>query len=196
MTAVNSLRVIKLELIRKAIHFLIAFSPVMAAINLPFTLTALVVGILSYICFEYLRLKGISVPLVSSLTVMASRPRDQGRFVLGPVTLGLGALLALSFFPIEVASLAIYALAFGDGFAGLVGKTFGHIRPAFLFGKSLEGSSACFFAVFIASWRFSHNLPLSLTAAFTATIVEALPLEDLDNVILPLAVGLVVFLSL
>ena len=196
MTAVNSFRVIKLELIRKAIHFLIALSPVMAIISLSFTLGALVLGILTFICFEYLRLKWISVPVVSSLTVMASRARDQGRFVLGPVTLGLGALLSLSFFPIEIASLAIYALAFGDGFAGLVGKAFGQIRPAFLFGKSLEGSLACFFAVFIASWRLSHNLPLSLAAAFTATAVEALPLEDFDNVILPLAVGLVVFIAI
>ena len=196
MTAgIGYLKIIKTELIRKSIHFLIALSPVMAAMDLSLTLAVLITGILSYIYLEDLRLRGRSVPIVSSLTAMASRPRDQGHFVLGPVTLGLGAVLALSFYPIEAASIAIYALAFGDGLASLVGKAFGHIRPVFLCGKSFEGSLACFFAVLIASWRVCHNLPVSLAAAFTASAVEALPLEDFDNVVVPLAVGLVVFLA-
>ena len=196
MTAgIGSLRIVKSELIRKSIHFLIALSPVMAAIDLSLTLLILIIGVSSYIYFESLRLKGVTVPLISSLTSMASRPRDQGHFVLGPVTLGLGAILALSLFPSNAASIAIYALAFGDGFAGIIGKAFGRTRPSFLFGKSIEGSLACFLAVFISSWRVCHNLPLCLTASLTASAVEALPLEDFDNVILPLAVGLVVFLA-
>ena len=189
------IKIIKTELIRKSIHFLIALSPVMAALNLTFTLAALMVGIIAFICFESLRLKGVQIPLVSSLTILSSRPRDQGRFVLGPVTLGLGAFLALAFYPPETASIAIYALAFGDGFAGLVGKIFGRNRPFFLYGKSLEGTMACFFAVLIASLRVCHNLPISLAAACTASVVEALPLEDFDNVVLPFVVGLVVFLA-
>jgi dolichol kinase len=188
-------RLIKTELIRKFIHFLIALSPVMAAQNRPLTLVILMMGILIYICFESLRLRGVSIPLVSSLTALVSRPRDQGRFVIGPVTLGLGAFLALSFYPAQAASIAIYALAFGDGFAGLFGRAFGRIRPAFMFGKSIEGSLACFLAVFIASWRVCQNIVVSLVAAVCATVVEALPLEDFDNVVLPLAVGLVVFLA-
>ena len=196
MTAGSSnFQIIKSEFIRKAIHFLIALSPLMAAFSVSLTLTVLAAGILSFICFESLRIRGITVPLISTLTLMASRQRDQGRFVLGPITLGLGAFLALSLFPLETASIAIYALAFGDGFAGLVGKTFGNTRPAFLYGKSLEGSLACFFMVFISSWRVCRNLPLSLSVAFTASIVEALPLEDFDNILLPLAVGLVVYLA-
>ena len=195
MTAVKSyLKIAKTELIRKSLHFLIALSPLMAALNLSFTQVFLATGILAYILFENLRLSGISIPVVSSLTAMASRPRDQSRFVLGPVTLGLGAFLSLSFYPPEAASIAIYALAFGDGFAGLVGSVFGRKRPAFLFGKSLEGSLACFSMVFISAFRVCHNLPTSLAAAFTAAATEALPLEDFDNVVLPLAVGLMVFL--
>ena len=193
MTAIiNHLRILKTELIRKSIHFLIALCPLMAAINRPLTQAVLLTGILAYICFESLRLRGIRVPLVSSLTALASRPRDQGHFVLGPVTLGTGAFLALSLFPPEAASIAIYALAFGDGFASLIGKPFGRIRPALLFGKSLEGSLACFFAVLIASWRVCRNFPVCLTAAFIASAVEALPLEGFDNMAMPLAVGLVV----
>ena len=188
-------KIVRTELLRKSIHFLIALSPVMASYNVSLTLAVLAAGILLFIYFESLRIRGISVPLISSLTAMASRPRDEGRFVLGPVTLGLGAFLALSLYPAEAASIAIFALAFGDGFAGIIGKTFGRTRPAFLYGKSVEGSLACFFAVLFSTWRVCLNLRLSLAAAFTATVVEALPLEDFDNVILPLFVGFVVLIA-
>jgi len=186
----------KTELVRKTIHFLIALSPGMAAINYPLTVLALMAGVLGYTIMEQLRLAGVEVPLVSSLTGMASRSRDMGNFVLGPVTLGIGALLALLLFPSPAACIGIYALAFGDGFAGLAGKLFGRIRPAFLFGKSIEGSLACFTATFISAYLVSQNYPVSLSAAFTATAVEALPLEDYDNIVLPLIVGAVVQLAL
>jgi dolichol kinase len=179
----------KSELVRKSIHFLIALSPAMAAINYHFTVALLMTGVLGYTIMELLRLAGIKVPVVSALTSMASRPRDMGSFVLGPVTLGLGALLALLLFPSPAACIGIYALAFGDGLAGLVGKLFGRIRPAFLFGKSLEGSMACFAAVFISAYLVSHSYSVAIAAALTATTIEALPLEDYDNIALPLFVG-------
>jgi dolichol kinase len=183
---------LRTEIIRKSIHFLIALSPSMAAINRPATILLLAIGTLGYTAMEALRLSGVRVPLISSLTSMASRSRDLGHFVMGPVTLGLGALLALLLYPSPAASIAIYALAFGDGFASLAGKVFGRLRPAFLCGKSVEGSLACFAAVYIAAYGVSANVQLSLAAAFTAMAVEALPLEDYDNLALPVSVGLVV----
>jgi dolichol kinase len=183
---------LKTEIIRKSIHFLIALSPSMAAVNRPLMVFILMAGTLAYAWMETLRLSGVEVPLVSSLTSMASRSRDMGHFVMGPVTLGLGALLALLLYPSPAASIAIYALAFGDGFASLVGKFFGRLRPAFLCGKSVEGSLACFTAVLIAAWRVSGSLYVAFAAALTAMAVEALPLEDYDNIALPVTVGLVV----
>jgi dolichol kinase len=180
------------EAVRKSIHFLIALSPGMAAINYYLTVLALMTGVLCYTAMEMLRLSGVKVPMVSTLTRMASRPRDMGRFVLGPVTLGIGALLALMLFPSPAACIGIYALAFGDGFAGLIGRLFGKYRPAFLLGKSLEGSFACFTATFVSAYLVSQSYIVSVVAAFTATAVEALPLEDYDNVAMPLAVGVVV----
>ena len=183
---------LKTEIIRKSIHFLIALSPVMVAINKPLTVFLLLLGTLGYTLMEYLRISGVNIPVISSLTSMASRPRDNGRFVMGPVTLGFGALLALLLYPSTAAAIAIYALAFGDGIASLVGKFFGKIRPAFLFGKSIEGSIACFAVVLLSAYAVSGSLHIALVAAFTATIVEAMPLEDYDNIAIPMAVGLVV----
>jgi dolichol kinase len=183
---------IQTEIIRKLLHFLIALSPSMAAFNMNFTVIFLIAGTLGYTIMETLRLAGIRVPLISSLTSMASRSRDLGRFVLGPVTLGLGALAALLLYPLPAASIAIYALAFGDGIAGLAGKIFGRVRPSFMHGKSVEGSLACLVVVFLTSYLVSKSIPTALVAALTAAVAEALPLDDFDNLALPLAVGFVV----
>ncbi|MDR0878566.1 MAG: phosphatidate cytidylyltransferase [Treponema sp.] len=194
-TGAVSLRELKTEIIRKAIHFLVALCPLMASVNRPVTMFLLITGTLAYTYMEHLRLSGVKVPFISSITAMASRSRDLGHFVMGPVTLGLGSLLALLLYPSPAAAIAIYALAFGDGCASLVGKIFGRIRPAFMLGKSIEGSLACFVVVLIAAWRVSGSVSVSLIAAFTATVVEALPLEDYDNLALPVSVGLAVQLT-
>jgi dolichol kinase len=183
------------EAVRKSLHFLIALAPAIARLSYPLAILALAAGVLAYSVMEGLRLSGVNVPLVSALTSMASRQRDAGRFALGPVTLGIGALLALLLFPFNAAVIGILALAFGDGFAGLFGKL-GKIRPAFLFGKSIEGSFACFAATFLSAFFVSKNVSLSLAAALAATAVEALPLENYDNIALPLAVGAVVMLGM
>jgi dolichol kinase len=189
----------KAELLRKAFHFLIALVPALASFNKMFTLALLAAGTLAYAVMEYFRRKGIAIPLVSRLTEAASRRRDMGRFVLGPVTLGAGAFLTLLIFPLPAASIAVYALAFGDGTASLAGKFFGRIRPPFLLGKSVEGSAACFLGVFISAWLYTvytgaGNFPVALAAALTATVTEVIPLRDWDNIIIPLATGLAVWL--
>lgn len=182
----------KNEVLRKAIHFLIGFCPLIAAWNLYSAEIFLLCGCVAYAGFESLRVRGIRVPVVSALTHMASRPRDADRFVMGPITLGLGAFLALALFPPQIAAIAIYALAFGDGFASLVGKLCGRIRPGFLRGKSVEGSLACFTAVLITAYAVSQNIGVSIAAAVTASVIEAFPLGDYDNIALPVAVGFVI----
>jgi dolichol kinase len=102
-------------------------------------------------------------------------------------------------FPLPAASIAIYALAFGDGTASLAGKFLGRIRPKFLLGKSLEGSIACFLGTFISAWLYTiitgnKTILTALAAASTAVVTEFLPLKDWDNIIIPLAVGFVVWI--
>lgn len=180
------------EIVRKSLHFLIALAPSIASVDRGFAVLLLGAGALSYAAAESARLAGSTIPVVSALTAAASRERDLGRFVLGPVTLAIGAMLALLLYPDPSASIAIYALAFGDGFASIVGKLFGRTRPAMLAGKSLEGSVACFAAVAVAAYRVSGNLRIAVFAAVAATLAEALPLEDYDNIAIPMAVGFAV----
>jgi dolichol kinase len=179
----------KVELVRKSLHVLIGFAPLLALWNYTGTLILIVAGIFAYVVFEILRCNGIRIPVVSFLTDFASRRRDRGRFVLGPVTLGAGALVSLSVFPPAAAAVAVYTLAIGDSVSSLVGKFFGKWRPAFLCGKSIEGSFACFTAVFLYSWPASGSAAAALAVAAVATVAEALPLKDWDNIFIPLATG-------
>jgi len=192
MTYTSTVDEIKTEVFRKSIHFLIAMVPSLAMISKTGTLALLALGVLVYSYAETLRLSGVVVPIISQVTSLAARKRDHGRFVLGPVTLGLGAMLALLLYPSPAASIAIYALAFGDGFASLVGKVFGKIRPAFLMGKSVEGSLACFLAVFYFAYKISGSIVVALLSAITATLLEVLPLKDYDNILMPIGVGFAV----
>ena len=55
-------------------------------------------------------------------------------------------------------------------------------------GKTIEGSLACFIAVFISTLCCSKNIFLSLIIAFCAMMIEVLPLKDFDNVLIPVAI--------
>ena len=178
------------ELLRKSIHLLIALVPILAAMNRSYTALLLMGGILFYAWAESLRFLGFSLPFISFITVAALRERETERFVLGPVTLGLGALLALLLFPPQVAAVSVYSLAFGDSVATLAGKFLGRIRPVFMAGKSLEGSLACFIASSLTAVLVFRDWKTTLAAGLASTIAEALPIGDFDNLLLPMATGL------
>ena len=180
---------LRIELLRKSIHVLVGFVPAIAALNFGLAVGLLAGGVLFYAACEELRVKGYEVPVISRVTALAARRRDNGKYVLGPITLGVGALLALLLYPNPAASIAIYALAFGDGLSSLVGKAFGRIRLPHTGGKSLEGSLTCLAAVFVSAFLLTGDAPRSLAVAVAATLVEAVPTKDFDNVILPVFTG-------
>ena len=187
---------IKTEFLRKSIHFLIALVPTLASFNLSFTVALMGAGVLVYAWAETLRLAGKRVVLITSLTNGAARTRDKGRFVLGPVTLGLGAMMALLLYPEPAAAIGIYALAFGDGLAGLIGKLIPLGRIPGLEGKTLAGSFACFGAVYLSTFMVTGSVEIAFFIGLIGTFLEALPSKDLDNIIIPVGTGLAATLML
>jgi dolichol kinase len=186
-------RHLRTELIRKAIHLLVALVPLLAAIDVSLTMGLVGAGTLFYIFAENARRRGVSVYIVSDLTVIASRDRDRGRFVMGPVTLGIGAMLALLLYPQEASIIAIYALAFGDSAASLFGKLIGGIRIPLSSGKTLAGSLACLTVVTLVSYRLTGDLTLALIIGIATAVLEALPATDMDNIIIPVGTGFVAY---
>lgn len=183
---------LRTELVRKALHTLIALVPTLAAlIGRDITVVLLASGTLFYAFSEQLRISGRRVLVVTRLTLMAAREKDRGHFVLGPITLGIGAMLSMLLYPAPAAAIAIYALAFGDGLSSLSGKMFGRFRIPLTGGKTLEGSATCFAAVLLSSYLVLGRLDYALAVAAAATLLEAMPTQDLDNIVLPLGVGLI-----
>jgi phytol kinase len=178
-------------MVRKALHLLIAFVPALASLSVPFTLALLATGTLFYALAETSRRRGHPVIMVSRLTLIASRAADRDRFVLGPITLGLGAMISLMLYPEPAASLAIYALAFGDGFASLVGRLVPSPRIPYAKGKSVMGSLACFTAVFVSAYPLTRTPAQAAFIALAATVFEAFPSGDFDNLVVPVGTGLV-----
>lgn len=181
---------LRTEIVRKSIHLLIGLVPTLAAWNFGVTMVLLASGILVYTYSEMMRLRGYEIAIISKVTAVAARRRDAGKFVLGPVTLGIGAMLALVLYPEPAASIAIYALAFGDGLSSLVGKAIGSIRIPFTGGKSVEGSLTCFLAVLVSAHAVTGQIGKSVVVALVATVTEAIPTKDVDNLLLPAITGL------
>ncbi|GMO67919.1 MAG: phosphatidate cytidylyltransferase [Treponemataceae bacterium] len=182
--------VLKKEVLRKSIHLAAAFTPLVFHVAHYPALIFLCVVLCAYSVAEYLRRsKGIGVPVFSTLTAACERKRDENKFVLGPVTLCTGIIITAFFFEEKCAAVGIYALAFGDGLASLVGKCFGTIHIPFAPEKTAAGSLACFASVFAASFLVTRNSLFALILAFAAMFLELLPLKDYDNIVIPIAVA-------
>jgi len=104
---------------------------------------------------------------------------DEAKKVSGLLGTLSGALIAILLFSNKYMVFASFLyLSFGDSSAALVGKTIGKHKT--FFGKSLEGSLACFIACLICG-LFIFNWKFALLGAVIATAVEALPWKINDN---------------
>ncbi len=177
------------EIFRKSIHLCSGFVPLLLKISYPITIALLCFAGAFYTLTQILSLRGVKVPLVSDITDMAARERDRGKFVLGPLTLVAGILLAALLCPPKAAAVGILALAFGDGLASLAGKFLGNLRIPHTGGKTCAGSLMCFVAIFVSSFCVTGRADLSLAAALCGMFIEVLPLKDFDNILIPLLLG-------
>ena len=100
----------------------------------------------------------------------------------------LGTLVALHFYPFDIALAAISMLVFGDALAALVGKRWG---TPFYRKKTLHGSLAMLVTSILAGLIFINSIPLVITMALVATTVEVFITHVDDNLMIPIFTGLV-----
>ena len=96
----------------------------------------------------------------------------------------------------DIAVMALFFLAVGDPLAGIVGGRLGRRK---LWGKSLEGTVACFLScvvigVFLANTVLSVSLLAIFAGSFCAALVELLPLRLNDNLTIPISAAGVMWL--
>jgi dolichol kinase len=98
-------------------------------------------------------------------------------------------ILALIFFdtPVVIA-MGIVAMSYGDGFASLIGSTYGTHKYRILGEtKTLEGSLCMFIVILImglVTLYYYHallNIPVIISVALFATLIEGITPKGLDN---------------
>ena len=150
----------------------------------------LLIATLIFLTVDFLRLhlnpiKGIFIILFGSLL----RRREFSSLTGGSYLLLASVTTILIFDDPGVFIAAISFLAIGDTVAAIVGLSVGRVK---VFRKSLEGSLAgligCLLVAFIVSILPDKSLPfrIALWGALAATLVEALPIEVNDNVVVPI----------
>lgn len=177
------------EIFRKSIHICSAFVPFFLHYLKWPVLFALAFVVCMYTIAELLRLKGKYIPVISAVTAVAARKRDENKFVLGPVTLACGILVCAILWQPLPASIGIYALAFGDGLASLSGKLIGKVQIPMTQGKTAAGSLTCFAAIFTSCFIACGDSSVALVVASIGMFIELMPLKDFDNIIIPIVLG-------
>lgn len=192
------------EIVRKLLHMLIAFLPWLYSWSRSISWTLLISGTVFYSISEYVRLDCLRndgcrftiFRVVNKVTLFVSRERERGSFVFAPITLALGAGLSLLIFSPIPARIGILVLAFGDTAAALIGRLLPIHALPFSSKKSWGGFLACMCASFAVSYLILGDLLHSLILSVTAATVEALPLGDYDNVLIPISTALLIQLLL
>ncbi len=176
------------ELYRKLIHFMGVPIPFLAYMHRNIILSLLFAAIVIYALSETLRYIGFRFPLVSGITKQAQRHTETSGFIIGPISLTIGILIPLLFFPPSIYLPAILIVCISDSLSGLIGKRFGRI-PLPLYNRTAEGSVVFFASAFLILLFF---LParLALLTALIPTLIELFSPYNLDNLILPAATAL------
>ncbi|MCS7258129.1 MAG: hypothetical protein NZ601_01980 [candidate division WOR-3 bacterium] len=190
----------KVEVSRKLVHLVAILIPGLYYI-LPKAYSIIILGIVTaiFILVDYTRLhiQAVQRPFILLFGQLLRR-KEYYSFTGGTYLL-LAAFVSILIFPDRgIFMLAILYLVIGDTVAALIGLSFGHQK---IFRKTLEGTLACLISCILLAY-FIPQLPginlsfkVALIGAITATIVEALPTEVNDNVVIPILSGAVMQLT-
>jgi phytol kinase len=151
------------------------------------------------ISFQFF-LVGIGVMQDPAAVEAMTRTGDRREILRGPLFYGIVFILCTVIFWREspVGIMALMLMCGGDGLADVVGRRWGRVKLPFSDRKSWAGSIAMFLGGLIFSLGFVAlfnclgvlSPPLEMQRAslvitliaFVATIVEALPFRDIDNI--------------
>ncbi len=182
--------ILKKEFFRKTIHMMASFVPFFYYYSEKIVILMLLGITLLYFFSEVLRMLKFKLPVISQITEIASRPKDEDKIILGPITLSMGVFLSLILFDYRIAVISVFALAFGDGVASLFGKMIGGWEIPLTLGKTLSGSLGCFIILIFVFISCGLTIFQAILLAFISSLVEAFPTGDFDNLLIPILTGL------
>ena len=153
------------------------------------------IGIFYYV-LEQLRLKKIHIPIVSRALSFALRDNEKSHVAYAPLTLLLGIILSLELFTVAAASAAIIAVTVGDSFAAVMGKIISSPSIPWNNKKTIAGTTANALSVCVFSMFYFNSWRTAIIIGLSSALIETLDLEDVDNLIVPLFVGAVMYLAI
>jgi len=154
-------------------------------------LAALSVVTIVFALEEVLRLRGHKLPIITEFTLAMSSTEEAAVFIVSPIYLAVGVILALVLYTRLISYAAIGICAVGDTVAAYVGGHFGRIHVTGT--KTLEGS-----AVGLSASLLLASLILSPLVAFAGSaggmLMELIDVPD-DNLTMPIAAGALMTLT-
>ncbi len=170
------LRIVSVETTRKIIHIGVIHWWLIAIAFIDSTWVALI-GPLSFIVINTLNVNLRLIP-----GIQREESKDFGT-VYYAVSLSMITFAAYEFNMVTAASIALFVMGYGDGFAALIGKKVPSkkIRP----NKSIGGSLTMVLVSFGVSYYWSQDVVISFVIAITAGVVELFSPKGLDNLTVP-----------
>ena len=183
----------KSELARKAIHLSNALIPLSYYYLFPDKIDMIIVlAFLLILCFFleiYRKNNHMLSKIFSNWFEFMMRDSEKKGEITGATWVFVGALFTILLVPDPYNIISLLFLSFGDTFAAIIGMKFPYVK---LGRKTLSGSIAGFFACLAIGLVI--DLPIAyeiiIFGAFTAMLIEILPLAVNDNVSIPIFSGL------
>jgi len=183
------------EISRKIVHLVALLIPILYYF-LPRNTSLLILTLFTaaFLIIDFVRLQVGTFKKLFLLLFGQLLRRKELHTLTGGSYLLIASLVSMLVFSKSVFIPAMLFLVVGDTVAALFGLRYGRIR---IFRKTIAGTSACLISCLIIAYIVSKlpnaRLPLGIgiVGAVIATIVEALPVEVNDNVIIPISTGII-----
>jgi phytol kinase len=176
------LHVTSKETTRKLIHIGVIHWWIIAMLYLDTTWIALI-GPLSFIVINAVNVKYHLLP-----GIQRDHDHDYGT-VYYAVSLSILTFFAFEFDGMQAATIALFVMGYGDGFAALIGKKIPSTKLRH--HKSLVGTLTMLVVSFGVSFYITQDVVISIVIGVIASVVELLSPKGLDNLSVPLLVYLV-----
>jgi dolichol kinase len=175
---------------RPLVHASSILIPVLVELtSKPLILAGLCLVSVLYVAEEFLRLRGIHVPLISEFTLKMSRHCEADHFIAAPIILAFGIILVLLFFPRNIAYASIAIVAVGDPIAAYVGRRFGR---RFVGRKTWEGFAAGTTAAFLPTLLVVQPI-VGAVGSIAGMMLELSGIPD-DNLTITLTSAMAMYL--
>lgn len=184
---------IRQELIRKTIHLSCSVIPLLYYYMLDRELVIVISSLITvgFAIAEILRYRSEKFKkLFERIFLPLLREEEKSGSLTGATLLFLAVTVSLILFSKTTAITAILILTVADSMAAVIGKAYGRHR---LFNKSLEGSITFLIISGVIVFLFSGEFYWKyLIYVVILTIIEAAPLYINDNIVLPVAAGIMI----